>query len=153
MSAPQRQDRTGQGRVQTSRGVSWVSVCLGLRALLRGQMLCCKWQDLELGWEAGLPPALGSLAACAGEEGRQDQWLPIPTLELRQCQQCQLSILASTPNPLVAPALGQATVVTEHPLCAGRWARCGGGNLEGRAWSLCWRSVPSGRGDTLSGKR
>lgn len=96
-------------------------------------MLHCKWQDLELGWEAGLLPALGSQAACAGEEGRQDQWLPIPTLELRQPQQRPPSVLASTPNPLVAPALGQVTVVTEHLLCAGRWARYGGGNLEGQA--------------------
>ena len=100
----------------------------------------------------GLLPALGSRAACAGEEGRQDQWLLIPTLELCQRQQCQLSVLASTPDPPVAPALGQAIVVIEHPLCARRWARCGGGNLEGRAWSLCSRGVPSGRGDTLSGK-
>lgn len=122
-----------------------MSVCVGLGALLRGEGAPTV-NGMTSSWDGrrGCFQLLVVNAACAGEEGRQDQWLPIPTLELRQPQQRQLSVLASTPNPLVATALGQATVVTEHLLCAGRWARYGGGNLEGRAWSLCSRGVPSG---------
>lgn len=137
-------NRTGQDRA----GSTPQEVCPGCLSAWGSElcfvvrMLRCKWQDLELGWEAGCFQLLVVVLLVQEKKGDRISGFRYPPWSSASASSASSLSWHQPPTPWFAPALGQATVVTEHPLCARRWTRCGGGNLEGRAWSLCSRGVP-----------